>query len=169
MAFPRTILDRLPFRSRTWLLEPWRSRVLYASLALNLFAAAHVATILLAPHRPAGPNFDSVVERLARPLAQPEAAAFREIMARERPWYELGRTNIEQSRLQVAIRIRAEPFDPLALRLELLRMQDRLRETASRFDDSLVMALATMPPEARVAMADAVRRPPGRRGGEGPR
>ena len=141
------------------LLEPWRTRLLWASLAGNVFAAAaFAAPAVLGRRSEASPGFDRIIGRLARNLGASDAAGFREAMARERPWYEMSRDRLDDARKQVAQDIGREPFDPAAARAALVAMQDSMRESAARFDDSLVTALATLSPDARAAMAASLNR-----------
>ena len=140
------------------LLEPWRTRLLWASVALNLFALG----LLVTPHvwRPGGPppGFDGIVERMSRHLPNADAARFRAVMERERPWYDISRRDLDEARARTAHLVEREPFDPEATRAALNQFQDRLREAARRFDDSLVVALADLSPEGRATLAESFRR-----------
>ena len=141
------------------LLEPWRTRLLWASLAANVFALAlFAAPAVMGRHTDGPPGFDRFVGRLARGLPASDAAAFRDAMARERPWYDISRDRLDDARRAVAQQVGHEPFDQAATRAALIAMQDRLRESASRFDDSLVTALAGLSPDGRTAMAASLGR-----------
>ena len=143
------------------LLEPWRTRLLWLSLALNLFAAALIAAPHLTPlHEPGPPSFDRLVERMARDLPAPDAATFRDAMARERPWYELGRQQMTGARNELAQSVGHEPFDPATARTALQAMQEKMRESAARFDESLVTAFAQLSPEGRTQLSRGMRRGP---------
>ena len=54
------------------LLEPWRSRLLWLSLGLNVFAAALLVTLVVwhphGPDHPGPPGFDTLVQRISRNL-----------------------------------------------------------------------------------------------------
>lgn len=141
------------------LLEPWRTRVLWLSLGANLFAATAIAAPLLWHRRPHGPpGFDMVIDYMARRLPASDAARFRAAMARERPWYDMDRQRLEAVRAETAQVVAREPFDGVAVRAALRTLQDRVRDSASRFDESLVGALAELSPEARASMAESFRR-----------
>ncbi len=147
--------------TRFRLLEPWRTRLLWLSLGLNVFAVTLLAVPHLRPgHPPGPPHFDTLIERLARNLQEPDAARFRDSMARERPWWELGRQKLDEARQAVGRSVGHEPFDPAAVHAALQAMQQRVVEGATRFDDSLVMALGTLSPEGRARLAEFVRRGP---------
>lgn len=143
---------------KPWLLEPWRTRVLWASLGLNLFAVG----LFAAPHMwdrrlPGPPSFDTLVERMSRDLPAADATLFRAAMARERPWFDQGRERMQEARGAVATRVTAEPFDPAAMRTSLQAMQDRMRESSARFDESLVTAVGQLSPDARLKLAETLR------------
>lgn len=143
------------------LLEPWRSRLLWLSLGLNVFAAA----LIVAPyvwHRPGSgppgpPGFDMLVQRIARGLEPKDADSFRAAMARERPWYELGRKKLDEARDDVAETVGKTPYDPATTDAALKAMQDRMRESATRFDESLSMAIGELSLDGRAHLAEGLR------------
>lgn len=142
-----------PWRPRP-LLEPWRTRLLWLSLGLNLFLMALVAAPHMWPHRPGGPpGFDGLVRRMARSLPPADADGFRAAMDRERPWYEMSRQRLADARMEIGRQIGRQPFDPAATRAAMSEMQNRLRESSLRFDESLVTALAGLSPEARAQLS----------------
>jgi uncharacterized membrane protein len=143
------------------LLEPWRSRLLWLSLGLNVFATALIAAPVLW-HRPSGgppgpPSFDTLVSRMARGLEPKDADAFKAAMVKERPWYELGRQRLDEARDAVAEAIGRKPYDPVAANAALQAMQDRMREGAVRFDESLSAAVGTMSEDGRTHLAQSLR------------
>ena len=144
------------------LLEPWRTRLLWTSLCLNVFGVAllSVPLFLRPPHHGGGgpPNFDGFVARLARDLPPADADVLRAEMVRERPWYEIGREQMDVHRDALAKTVAREPFDPVATHAALQAMQDRMRESATRFDDSLVMAMGKVSLDGRVRLAETLRR-----------
>jgi uncharacterized membrane protein len=144
------------------LLEPWRTRLLWTSLCLNVFGMALLAVPLFMhpPHRgPAGPpSFDGFVARMARDLPPEDADVLRAEMGRERPWYEMGRERLDEQRDMLARAVAHDPFDPAATHAALQELQDRMRESATRFDDSLVMAMAKLSPMGRTRLAETLRR-----------
>ena len=143
------------------LLEPWRSRLLWLSLGLNMFAAALLVTLVVwrphGPDRPGQPGFDNLVQRISRNLDPADAAAFRDAMARERPWYELGRQKLDDARAAVAQSVGTEPYDPKATVAALAAMQEQMRDSGARFDESLAMAVGTLSPHGRTQLAESLR------------
>ncbi len=143
---------------RTWLFEPWRTRVLWLSVAGNMFCAA----LLLGPlvmQRPGPPSLERAVERMARDLPAQDSARFLSILAVERPWYEQARHRMELSRVELSRSIARTPYDEAEVRARMLEFQARWLETSSRFGESLLVALATLSPEGRARLADVTQRP----------
>ncbi len=144
------------------LLEPWRTRVLWTSLCLNVFGLALLLVplfIRMANRLPPGPpSFEGFVARMARDLPTADADILRIEMARERPWYEMGRDRLNESRTAVAQSVARDPFDPAAAHAALAELQNRMRESATRFDDSLVLAVTKLSPDGRARLAETLRR-----------
>ena len=143
------------------LLEPWRSRLLWFSLGLNVFAIALIAAPFVWPHQgggpPGPPGFDTLVQRIAHGLDPKDADSFRAAMARERPWYELGRQKLDEARDNVAESVRRTPYDPVATEAALQAMQERMHESAARFDESLSMAIGELSADGRTHLAEGLR------------
>ena len=146
-------------RWSSWLLEPWRTRVLWLSVAANMFCGALIAGHMLRA-RPHGPGVDGAIERLARDLAADDAARFRRVMATERPWFEQSRRVLDAARADLARSIAQDPWDEGVVRLHMVAFQARWLETYSRFGDGLVVALGTLSPDGRARVAYATLRGP---------
>lgn len=139
--------------------EPWRTRVLWLSVAGNLFAGALIGAHV-AMRRPSGPpGLDGVVERMARSLPSGDAERFRAMLAHERPWYDLARRNMDDSREQLSRAIAQQPYDEAAVRGRMQAWQARWIETSNRFGDSLLSAIGALSPEGRIRLAEASLRP----------
>ena len=143
------------------LLEPWRSRRLWLSRGLNLFAVAVIAAShVWQPRRigpPGPPSFDVLVQRIAHGLEPGDAEAFRTAMAKEQPWYELGRQKLNEAREGVAQAVGKQPYDPVGTNAALQAMQERMRESGTRFDESLALAVGTLSPHGRTQLAESLR------------
>lgn len=143
------------------LLEPWRSRLLWLSLALNVFAAALIAAPLVWHRRPPGPpGFETMVERLARSLNPADATGFRAAMAAERPAYDDGRARVDEARRTLAARLVQEPFDPAAAQAAMDTMQNRVQAMSGRFNETLARAVGGMSPTGRAEVARFLSRGP---------
>ena len=135
--------------------EPWRTRLLWLSIAGNLFAVALIGSHM-ATGRPAGPGgLEGVVERMAHDLPPADAEQFRTVLAHERPWYELARRNMDESREALSQAIAHQPYDEAAVRARMQEWQARWVETSSRFGESLLSAIGTLSPEGRTRLAEA--------------
>lgn len=146
-------------RPVTILREPWRTRLLWLSLAGNLFAGALIGThvAMSRPHGP--PGLDGVVERMARALPDQDAVRFRAMLAHERPWYDLARRNMDEAREGLSNAIAQQPYDEDAVRARMRAWQARWMETSSRFGDSLLAAIGALSPEGRTRLARASLQP----------
>ncbi len=134
--------------------EPWRTRLLWLSVAGNLFSAtligAHIAT-----DRGAGPpGLAGAAERMAHDLPKADAARFRATLDRERPWYDMARRRMADARADMARSIGQTPYDEAAVRERMLIFQARWAETSSRFGESLLTAIGTLSPEGRAKLAE---------------
>ncbi len=139
------------------LLEPWRTRLLWASVALNLFALCLLATPAMW-HRHPPPGFPGLVERMARRLPPADAERLRSGLAPEQPWFDQARQDLEQARIASADRIGQTPYDAQATRAALAQVQEQLRAMSARFDGRFADIVGTLSPEGRAKLADALRR-----------
>ena len=144
---------------RPRLLEPWRTRLLWASVALNLFAGVALAVPLVWRPGPHGsPGFDMIVDRMARGLPSEDARAFRAAMEKDRPGYDQSRGQLTAARTRAAEIMQRQPFDPAAARAALAAMRDELRDTMGQFDESLVAAMEEVSPAGRTKLVDTFQR-----------
>ncbi len=146
-------------RWSSWLTEPWRTRVLWLSVALNVFCGALIGGHLLVG-RGHGPGLDGAVDRLAQSLAPDDATQFRRVLAAERPWYNQSRRMLDAARAELAQSIAQDPWDEANVRLHMIAFQARWLESSSRFGDGLLVALGTLSPDGRSRIAIATLRGP---------
>lgn len=145
-----------------WLRDPWRTRVLWLSLAGNLFMGMIISAHLAMHRSPGPPGLDGVVEHMARALPDHDAAVFRATLSQERPWYDLARRHMDESRAALSVAIAQQPYDEAQVRTLMHQWQARWVETSNRFGESLLVAIAGLSPDGRARLADAALRP-GRR------
>lgn len=134
--------------------DPWRTRVLWLSIAGNLFGAALIGAHLATRPPHGRPGLADVAERMARELPPADAARFRAALDRERPWHEMARRRMTEARADLSRSIAAQPYDEAVARQRLMVFQSRMSETAERFGDSLLAAVGTLSPEGRAKLAD---------------
>ena len=144
-------------RWSSWLTEPWRTRVLWVSVAANIFMGALIGGQVLTA-RPHGPGLDGAVERLAQDLAPEDAERFRRVLAAERPWYDQSHRLLDAARADLAHSIAHDPWDEAQVRLHMVAFQARWLETSSRFGDGMLVALGTLSPDGRSRIATATLR-----------
>lgn len=137
--------------------EPWRTRVLWLSVAGNLFGAALIGAHLATREPRHVPGMAAAAERMARDLSPADAALFRASLERERPWWEMARRRMNEARLDLSTTIERQPYDETAVRAQLDQFNARWAETNGRFGESLLTAIATLSPEGRAKIADATR------------
>lgn len=144
---------------RTWLFEPWRTRVLWSSVALNLFAGALIGGHFYVGRPPGPPGFEGVVNRMARDLSADDARRFHAVLASEQPWYGQSRRALDQAREDLSRSIARPPFDPDTIRLRMQALQARWIEASTRFGDGVLAALGQISPEGRVRLAETALQP----------
>ena len=142
-------------RWSSWLIKPWRTRVLWASVGTNLFLGALIGGhVLNAP--PLRPGLDGAVERLVGTLVPDDADQFRRVLTAERPWYDQSRRMLDAARADLARSIARDPWDEARVRLYMLAFQARWLESSSRFGDGMLVALGTLSPDGRSRIAVAI-------------
>ena len=144
---------------RTWLFEPWRTRVLWSSVALNLFGGALIGGYFYVRHPPGPPGFEGVVNRMARDLSNEDGLKFRAVLATEQPWYGQSRRALDEAREALSRSIAHAPFDEAEVRLRMQALQARWMESSTRFGDGVLAGLAQISPEGRVRLAETALQP----------
>jgi uncharacterized membrane protein len=138
-----------------------RGMALWASLAANVFFAGLVGSHLLLHRASSSHGLDGFVGRLAAGLSPPDAARFRGVLDRERPWYGQAHAAVDRARARLADSIARQPYDEGEVRQRLQDWRARWGETSDRFGESLLVAVRTLSPQGREQLAAALRRPPG--------
>lgn len=138
--------------------EPWRTRLLFLSVALNLFAAALIGAFVL--HRPSHrpPGWAAMVERMAHDLSPEDKARFLPIMEQARPETELARRRMEEARRAVSRAMAQTPYDEDAVRQAMAAWQAAWMQWSDGLGATMRKALAELSPEGRRHLADAGRR-----------
>jgi len=136
--------------------EPWRTRVLWLSVAGNLFGVTLIGA-RMAAGSPGPPGLAGAAERMARDLPPADAVRFRAALDHERPWYDMARHRMAEARADLASSIAANPYDESVVRGRITAYQARWAETSGRFGESLLMAIGTLSPEGRTKLAETTR------------
>ena len=146
-----------------------RARILLiASLALNLFLAGALGGLLWldgrhgkgSHGRGGGRGFSAAAEQ----LSPDKREAFRALLHREaeeaRPRVQV----IRAARRQAAAAMAAEPYNPEAVRTALARASAEELALRADFERAVIEFAATLPPNERAAVGQALRKGP--RGGK---
>lgn len=125
------------------------------SVALNLLIVGLVAGAVL---RDGGPRERMVRDLDFGPFTEALSRADREALRREYIARSPGMRDMRQQMRQdfraFLAALRAEPFDPAALRGVLANQQARMAERVTLGQDLMLERLTAMPPEARLKFAD---------------
>src|SRR3954454_23821957 len=95
--------------------EPWRTRLLFGSFALNLFTLALIGAhyAVPGPHRP---EPQRIVDHMVRELPAADADRFRLVMNQRLPAIVAAHDRMEQARAAMARAIAGDPYDERAVR-----------------------------------------------------
>jgi uncharacterized membrane protein len=129
-------------------------RLLFGSLALNLFFIGVTAALLVRTPAPVDRNIGARIERLAASLPQPDGDKLRADFRAERAAVNAARLNYDKARDGIRAVLRTEPFDAAAMRDAMSKAR------AARQDFDLVLqgvvatAAAEMSPAGRQKLAE---------------
>jgi uncharacterized membrane protein len=133
----------------------WLRLALSLSIVLNLFLISLIGGHFLR-HRGGSPEFAADAAPMAGALARAEAvldpadaAAFRAVLARDKPRYAQSAEQVGAARRSLARRIAAEPFDPRTASEALGAWRTSWDRFMSDFSGPLIDALASISPEGR--------------------
>jgi len=135
----------------------WPRRILFASLALNLFFLGAWAALTwrhytAAPHGPGTPAMR--IERLAAALPAADADKLRAEFRAQSPTIEAATAAFRTAQRHMREALRAEPFDPAALRARMADARAARDKLDEAFQNVVAAASATMTPEGRRNLAD---------------
>lgn len=142
--------------------EPWRTRLLFGSFALNLFMLALVGAHLLVRPPPGGPQPERIIAHMVRELPPEDAERFRAVMATRLPAIEDAHARMEGARRAMAQAIARTPYDEAAVREAMKRWQTAWLAMSDGIGEGMLDAVTTLSPDGRRRLADAGLRP-GRR------
>jgi uncharacterized membrane protein len=136
--------------------SPWSRRILLVSLALNLFFIGAWAALTwrhYAQHR--GPWTPEMrIERLAAALPPADAEQLRTQFRAHAQAIEAATSAFRQSQTRMRAALRAEPFNPEALRAGMADARAARVKLDEAFQDVVATASAAMTPEGRRTLAD---------------
>ncbi len=138
--------------------EPWRTRLLFLSLAGNVFALALIGAHVAGRRQFGPPGPDAAIDRMARDLAPADGERFRAVMAAARPQHALARGRMEAARDAMSRAIGQAPYDEAAVRQAMLAWQSAWLEWSRGFGATMLTALADLSPDGRRQLAEAGQR-----------
>jgi uncharacterized membrane protein len=135
----------------------WSRWILFVSLALNVFLLGawaaqgwrHYALANRAPLNPAGR-----IERLAEALPPADAEKLRTEFRAHQGKVETAVTLFRQAQRRMGEALRAEPFNPEALRTAMAEARAARGQLDAALQEVIASAVATMTPEGRRNLAD---------------
>lgn len=133
----------------------WRWLALALSLLCNVFLAALIAGHFLSHRgRLAGlaggaTPIAAAFERAQAILSPQDAAAFRAVLARDRPRYARAALRVALARRELGRQLTAQPFDPRAASEALAAWRASWNDFVNDFSGPLIDALAAISPEGR--------------------
>lgn len=143
--------------------EPWRTRLLFLSFALNLITIPMIGArfVMHRPALPPGPPHPEVmIERLAHELPPDDAGRLRLAMQQHLPDIEVARAKMMVARAAMSRAIGQSPFDEAAVRTAMQTWQSAWMTWSDDLGAAMLAALADLSPEGRQRLAEAgVRRP----------
>lgn len=143
--------------------EPWRTRLLFISFAVNLFLAGLIFMQMLSPHRRGPPGFEAIMDQMTRGMPEADAAKFRAVMLADRPRNEVARGQMEAARREMSRAIGQMPYDEAAVRAAMQAWQTAWLGWSNALNASILRSVAELSPDGRRSLAEAGQmRPPPR-------
>lgn len=149
--------------------EPWRTRLLFLSFAVNLITIPMAAAPLfhhwrmVPPPVPGGPPHPGVMfERISRALAEDDKG---KLQAAAEPHFEeidVARARMDAARAAMLRAIGHTPYDPNALRDAMRDWQVAWRAWSDDFGAAFLDGVKDISPDGRQRLAEAGRRRPRR-------
>jgi uncharacterized membrane protein len=137
--------------------EPWRTRLLFISVAGNVFAAGLIGAhfTMRRPHPPGPPRAEAMVEHMARELPPEDAARFRAVMQPRLHEIDAARARTDQARAAMFRAMRQTPYDEAKVRQTMKDLQTSWVALSDGLNDSTLAALADLSPDGRRRLAEA--------------
>jgi uncharacterized membrane protein len=125
--------------------------VLFVSLALNLLLAGFVGGRLLAPlyHHPPEHTPAALIERLVRALPERDGTVLRAAFKANAAKIATLAAELEQARLDVRLKLSAEPFDKAALEAAMNKARDKRMALYKAMQSVVLDAVGNLSPEGR--------------------
>ncbi len=141
--------------------EPWRTRLLFLSFAINLVAipilVVPFVTARYAVHRPLlplGPPPPGVmIERMAAELPKVDGRRLQDAMEPHAETIEVARVHMEASRREMARQLASTPFDRDATKVAMQKWQANWAAWSRALGDAMLDGAEQLSPEGRTLLA----------------
>jgi uncharacterized membrane protein len=133
---------------------PAPRRLLFGSLALNLFFIGVTAALLVRAPAPPDRNIGARIERLAASLPQPDGDKLRADFRAERAAVNAARLNYDKARDGIRTVLRTEPFDAGAMRDAMSKARAARQDFDLVLQGVIAKAAGEMSPAGRQKLAE---------------
>ncbi len=144
--------------------EPWRTRLLFLSFALNLLlipiAGARFWT-QPPPLTPGLPRTEMIIDRMVRDLPADDAVRFRTTMEEHLGDIDAARVRMLAARSAMSRAIGRSPYDPAAMKASMQTWQSTWNSWSEALGEGMLAALPRLSEEGRQKLAATGRRRPG--------
>jgi len=155
--------DGTPKKSRYWPAQGsrWRSALLIASLALNLFIGGAIATRFFThggPERFIGAGYTQLIPRgFFAEMPRDRRKVLLDILKRYRKDFRAEREGTESVAAKLADALVTEPYDVEKVKLVVSEFADQSGKLAARGGDAALDIIGRLSPEERKVLAEAIR------------
>ena len=142
--------------------EPWRTRLLFVSFAINLLLIPTVASHLWPrrpPINPGLPRTEMIISHMAADLTPADAALWRDTMEKHIGEIETARLTMLAARRAMQRAIGRTPYDPAAVQATMHGWQEAWQKWSETLGQGIVEALPTLSDDGRRALSMQGRRP----------
>lgn len=143
--------------------EPWRTRLLILSFALNLLLLPLAGARLWAPRAPLTPGLprtEIIIDHMTRDLPPEDAERFRATMEQHLPDIEGARARMLAARNAMSRAIGRTPYDPVVLQDAMRAWQAAWTNWSETLGQAMLAALPGLSAPGREALAKMGRRGP---------
>ena len=143
--------------------EPWRTRLLVLSFALNLLLIPLAGARLWAPHPPLTPGLprtEIIIDHMVRDLPPEDAERFRATMEQHLGDIDSARVRMLAARTAMSRAIGRTPYDPVILQDAMRTWQAAWTNWSETLSQAMLEALPALSAPGREALARMGRRGP---------
>ncbi|MDT7951225.1 MAG: periplasmic heavy metal sensor [Acetobacteraceae bacterium] len=143
--------------------EPWRTRWLFLSIAVNLLLLPIAGARLWTrppPFTPGLPRTEMIIDRMVRDLPADDAERFRTTIEEHLGDIESARVRMLAARAAMSRAIGHSPFDPARVQAAMQTWQSSWHDWSEALDQAMLAALPVLSEDGRQKLAAGHRRRP---------